>query len=190
MFERGYKSWCEKYSVEVRAALGVAASAPLDMRKLAEHLGVRIWTPHDVPGLSSESIGVLLRNDGETPSCWSAVTLVVGPTTLVVLNSSHSPARQASDLAHELAHRIRGHAAKDVSVSDEGLMLLSSYPQELEEEADWLAGCLLLPREALLSIKKSGMMPEHAQALYGVSKRMLDYRIATTGVARQFSRMA
>ena len=190
MFERGYKSWCEKYSAEVRAALGLAASAPLDMRKVAEYLGVRIWTPYNVPGLSPESIDILLRNDGVTPSCWSAVTLVVGATALVILNSSHSPARQQSDLAHELAHRIRGHAAKNVSVSDEGLLLLSSYPQELEEEADWLAGCLLLPREALLSIKKTGITQEEAQAQYGVSNRMLNYRIAKTGVARQFYRVA
>ena len=190
MFERGYKSWCEKYAVDARAALGVAAWAPLDMRELAVHLGVRIWTPEDVPDLSREAIDVLLRNDGETQSCWSAVTLVVGRTALVVLNSSHSSARQASDLAHELAHRIRGHAASDVSVSDEGLLLLSSYPRELEEEADWLGACLLLPREALLHIKKSGWTSEDAQALYGVSKSMLNYRIAKTGVARQFSRVA
>lgn len=190
MFERGYKTWCERYSTEARAVLGVAASAPLDMRALAEHLKVRIWTPHDVPDLPADTIDVLLRNDGETPSCWSAVTLVVGSTTLVVLNSSHSPARQASDLAHELAHRIRGHAAKDANVSDDGLLLLSSYPRELEEEADWLAGCLLLPREALLYIKRSGMTPEEAQLTYGVSKSMLNYRNAKTGVAKQVSSVA
>lgn len=190
MFERGYKAWCERYSTDARAALGVATSAPLDMRALAEHLKVRIWTPRDVPGLPVESLNVLLRNDGETPSCWSAVTLVVGSTTLVILNSSHSPARQASDLAHELAHRIRGHTARDASVSDDGLLLLSSYPRELEEEADWLAGCLLLPREALLHIKRSGMSSEDAQAMYGVSKSMLNYRIAKTGVTRQFSNAA
>ena len=190
MFERGYKTWCEKYSAEVRASLGLASHSPLDMRELARSLGVRVWTPRDVPGLNSSAVEVLLRNDGITPSCWSAVTLVVGTKTVVILNSSHSAARQASDLAHELAHRIRGHTAAEVSVSDEGMMLLKNYPKELEEEADWLAGCLLLPREALLFIRKSGMSDEDALEQYGISQRMLSYRLATSGVAKQVARVA
>jgi Zn-dependent peptidase ImmA (M78 family) len=187
VFERGFKTWCEKYSVEKRAALGLAAAAPLDTRALAAHLGVRVWTPHDVAGLSQKSLDVLLRNDGVTPSCWSAVTLVVGPKVVVILNSSHSPARQASDLTHELAHRIRGHAAQEVDVTPEGLMLLKSYDKAQEEEADWLAGCLLLPREALTAIKRRRLDDAQASALYGVSIKMLQYRLAKTGVNRQYA---
>ena len=190
MFERGFKTWCERYASQCRAVLKIPLSGPLDTRALAAHLGVRVWTPHDVPGLSSAALEVLLRNDGVTPSCWSAVTLVVGSRVVVILNSSHSPARQASDLAHELAHRIRGHTAEKVRISEGGLMLVESYAKEWEEEADWLAGCLLLPRDALLHIKKAGMSDADATAEYCVSQRMLTYRMNRTGVARQFERAA
>jgi len=187
VFERGYKAWCERYSVEKRKALGLAPNAPLDTRALAAHLGVRVWTPEDVPGLSRDAIAVLLRNDGATPSDWSAVTLVAGAKVVVILNSSHSSARQASDLTHELAHRIRGHDAKEVSVSEDGLMLLSSYEKAQEEEADWLSGSLLLPREALASIKRRRLDTAKACMEYGISARMLQYRMSMTGVNRQYA---
>ncbi|HSB96025.1 MAG TPA: ImmA/IrrE family metallo-endopeptidase [Spongiibacteraceae bacterium] len=187
MFERGFKTWCEKYSVETRKTIGLAAHSPLDTMKLAAQLGVRVWTPHDVPGLSHETLAVLLRNDGKTPSCWSAVTLVVQEKLVIILNSSHSPARQASDLTHELAHHIRGHEAREVDVTEDGLMLLKDYDKQLEEEADWLSGCLLLPRDALLSIKRRHLTDDDAAIEYGVSKKMLTYRMGMTGVNRQFA---
>jgi Zn-dependent peptidase ImmA (M78 family) len=186
-FERGYKTWCERFATEIRGTLGHLPTAPLDTHALAKHLGVRVWTPHDVPNLSEESRSILLRNDGKTPSCWSAVTLVVGKKVVVVLNSSHSAARQASDLAHELAHRIRGHEAKEVDVTEDGIMLLRSYDKVQEEEADWLSGCLLLPRESLLAIRRSGLDDVVAAEEYGVSVTMLKYRIARTGVNRQIT---
>ena len=187
MFERGFKTWCEKYSTETRKALGLAASAALDTEGLAKHLGVRVWTPHDVPGLSADTLSILLRNDGKTPSCWSAVTLVVGTKVVVILNSSHSLARQASDLTHELAHHILGHEAQEVDVTEDGLMLLKSYDKQQEDEADWLSGCLLLPREALLTIKRKGFEDSESASEYGVSVKMLSYRMAMTGVNRQFA---
>lgn len=186
MFERGFKTWCEKYATTVRGDMGLDAAAPLDTVALAKHLRVRVWTPHNVSGLSSKAIDVLLRNDGKTPSCWSAVTLVVNSKAVVILNSSHSAARQASDLAHELAHRIRGHAAREVSVTAEGLMLLRDYDKNEEEEADWLSGCLLLPREALILVKRRRLEDSDVCLTYGVSQRMLGWRVATTGVQRQF----
>jgi Zn-dependent peptidase ImmA (M78 family) len=114
------------------------------------------------------------------------VTLVVGEKTLVILNSSHSSARQASDLMHELAHRILEHEPEEMSISNEGLMLLKAYDKEQEEEADWLAGVLLLPREALVHVRRQGMPDDEVIAMYGVSQRMYTYRVSMTGVSRQF----
>jgi Zn-dependent peptidase ImmA (M78 family) len=187
MFERGFKTWCEKYAVNARQELGLVGAAPIDPRALAKQLGLRVWTPHDVPGLSEETLAVLLRNDGKTPSCWSAVTLVVENKAVVILNSSHSAARQSSDLAHELAHRILGHKAREVNVTEDGLMLLSEYDKSEEDEADWLSGCLLLPREALVSIRRRGLNDINAATEYGVSLQMLGWRIARTGIQKQFA---
>ena len=185
VFERGFKTWCENYSVQQRRDMGLAAHEPLDARKLAAHLGVRVWIPGDIPGLSAETLAILLRSDGVTPSCWSAVTLIAGSSKVIILNSSHSAARQSSDLMHELAHLIRGHVAQEVDLSEEGLMLLKDYDKQYEDEADWLAGCLLLPRDALLSIKRRRLEAIEAATMYGISQRMLSYRMAVSGVGRQ-----
>lgn len=187
VFERGFKAWCERYSGDKRKELGLQPEDPLDPRQLAKNLGIKVVTPNDVSGLSSDALGILLRNDGKTASCWSAVTIVAGSRTAVILNSSHSPGRQSSDLAHELAHRIRGHGTHAMEVSSEGIMLISEYGKVQEEEADWLAGCLLLPREALVRIKAKGTEIATAAELFGVSTRMLKYRMSMSGVDRQFS---
>lgn len=187
MFERVYKTWCETYATDIRKELGVASHGSLDSHLLAKHLRIEVITPHDVPGLSPAALAVLIRNDGKTPSCWSAVTLVVADKAIVILNSSHSPARQASDLTHELAHRIRGHEPHEMELSAEGMMFIASYDKLQEEEADWLAGCLLLPRAALVHIKKKQLSIEDAAVTYGVSKAMVTYRLAMTGVNKQFA---
>jgi Zn-dependent peptidase ImmA (M78 family) len=187
VFERGFKTWCEKYAADIRHESGLRPFDPLDPHKLAAKLGIRVWTPDQIRGLSAQSLEILLRNDGKTPSCWSAVTLVVGKRIVVILNSSHSQGRQASDLMHELSHRIRGHETHDMEVSTEGLMLLSGYDKKQEEEADWLSGCLLLPRDALVSIKNRHLDLNEAAKTFGVSLRMLKYRLAMTGVSKQFA---
>ena len=117
MFQRGFKAWCERYSVDKRTELGVESHAPLNSNKLAESLGIKVCTPQDIKSLSQKSLEVLLFNDGKTASCWSAVTLVVANKTLIILNSSHTAGRQASDLTHELAHRILEHKTHEMSVS-------------------------------------------------------------------------
>ena len=187
MFERGFKTWCESYAVKKRQELDLQPRDPLEPRTLAANLGIHVRTPHDFKGLSRKSLEVLLRNDGKSPSCWSAVTLVVSGKVLVILNSSHSKPRQASDLMHELAHRILGHETHEMDVSGDGIMLISSYDKQQEEEADWMSGCLLLPRDALVHIKNRRLVHEEAANTYGVSKSMLTYRLAMTGVNRQFS---
>jgi hypothetical protein len=67
----------------------------------------------------------------------------------------------------------------------EGLMLLRDYDKKEEEEADWLSGCLLVPRDALISIKRRRLDDGDACLEYGVSQRMLSWRVATTGIRRQ-----
>jgi Zn-dependent peptidase ImmA (M78 family) len=88
---------------------------------------------------------------------------------------------------HELAHRIRKHEPEEMSISAEGLMLLKAYDKEQEEEADWLAGVLLLPRDALVDIRRQGISDEEVLRQFGVSKRMLAYRTSMTGLRRQFA---
>lgn len=87
---------------------------------------------------------------------------------------------------HELSHLILEHEPSQIMVSPDHPIILRSYNDTLESEANWLSGCLLPPREALVFIKKQGISITDACNEYVVSKQLFQYRINTTGVNRQF----
>ena len=64
-------------------------------------------------------------------------------------------------------------------------IVLREYDPDLEEEANWLAGCLLLPREALLFIKRNNLDENTTCQIYSVSRALLTQRVNMTGINRQ-----
>jgi Zn-dependent peptidase ImmA (M78 family) len=89
---------------------------------------------------------------------------------------------------HELAHVIIGHEPARVDVTEDGSLILDTYNRDQEDEANWLAGCLLLPRDALLLIKREALELREAAKQYGVSVAMLQYRFNVSGVEQQLKR--
>ena len=86
---------------------------------------------------------------------------------------------------HELAHIIRGH--KSAQVYFLGDFALRDFDVKQEAEADWFAGCLLLPRTALISSVYRSETTDEAIKRLGVSKSLFTYRMNKTGVRRQLS---
>jgi hypothetical protein len=187
VFKRGFKTWCERIALEKRTELGLGPIDPLPPITLAGAIGVKIWSPSEIPGLSPECLKALLQDD---PDSWSAVTLRLPGVDLIIVNSAHSKARQASNLMHELAHILLGHNPSRVDVSDEGHLLLRTHDQSQEEEANWLCGCLLLPRPCLQLILRNGGATRDSAQRFGVSLDMLNYRLRVTGVEIQARRAA
>ena len=185
MFERGYKTWCEKLSLQLRSELGLRASDPLDSWKLAEHLKVKVKTTAQFPGLT-HTVRKLLDGDDS----WSAVTIEAVGRKLVILKESNSTGRKSSDLTHELAHQLLGHKASGVGVSMGGHLMVHAFSREEEDQANWLSACLLLPRSALVHIKKQFKDDATAASTYLVSVAMLKYRLGVTGVTDQLQRAA
>lgn len=185
MFHRGFKASCENVAHQQRRRLNLASTDPLDPRQLAKLLGIAVYNVQEVPGLSAECVRTLLHDDADS---WSAVTITSGSRSVIILNSSHSQSRLASDLVHEIAHILIGHRASRIDLTEDGSLLLSSYDKQQEDEANWLAGCLLLPREALVQIRFRGLDLETAARKYGTSVDMLRYRINVTGIDYQFKR--
>ena len=56
---------------------------------------------------------------------------------------------------------------------------------EEEQEANWLAGCLLLPRRLLYLAARRGLGGAEIAQAYNVSEQMASFRLRTTGVLRQ-----
>ena len=152
---------------------------------LAKHLGVIVRSPEDVPGLSDVSLRQLTSID---PEGWSAVTLKVLNTRLVIVNSAHTPARQRSSLAHEFAHLILEHEPGRIDVSKKGHLLLSSYEKEQEEEAEWLSGALLVPRAGLVRLFRSSQDDHALAGRFGVSESLIQWRLRMTGILVQARR--
>ena len=86
---------------------------------------------------------------------------------------------------HELAHLVLGHQPSTFFFSGDGDLALRGYDESAEEEADWLAAALLLPREALVwARRKRWSYPEICEH-FGVSQKMVRFRTGVTGVDRQ-----
>lgn len=185
MFERGFKSWCENVSLGIRKELRLPTAAPLDKFAFAAYLGVRILPATEIDGLSEETLRVLLTTEKNS---WSAVTVSFAGRDWVIYNPTHSEGRQSSDIMHELAHIFIGHSPATVVLSTDGRLATRSFSRQQEDEANWLAGCLLLPRPALLAIANSKRPIPLVCQEYSVSDDLLEYRLNITGARIQAHR--
>lgn len=185
-FERGFKAWAERTAIAVRRDLGLSAKEPLDPRRLAEHLGIRVINPlADLPGIEPSILTQLLETD---PWGWSAATLQVGDQAVVIFNPRKSTGRQASDLVHELAHVMLGHEPATLVFSEDGQLATRTFDQKQEDEANWLGWSLLLPREALVVARRHRMLNAQIAEMYGVTETLVGYRLQMTGVDVQLRR--
>jgi hypothetical protein len=181
--ERGFKSWAERTASSLRGDLGLGTNDPLPPAALARFLEVLLWTPRDIPGLPPDVLDQLLEKD---PWGWSAISVVQGGTAVVVYNPRHSTGRQSSNIVHELAHLILGHEPAKLIMAHDGSFVMRSYDQKDEDEANWLAWALLLPRESLLSCKNSRLTVPQIAERYGVTDTLVNFRLRMTGVEAQF----
>lgn len=186
MFVRGFKAWCETIAKQQRQKLGLGPSDPLNPRALALQMGVGVKTVNEIPGLDPKSLRTLTVED---PDSWSAFTLSFSGRQIIILNPTHRGGRPASDLTHELAHILIGHTPSRVDIAEDKSLILNTYDRKQEDEANWLAGCLLLPRDALMQIRLRRVNVVEAARKYGVSGEMLQFRLNVTGVNYQFQRV-
>ena len=176
---RGFKSESERIAERVRAEAHLSTGTQVSPEALAEHLGVELLAGDTLVPLSRFEELSELQDDA-----FSACTFPpIDGRTVVVYNPLSSIGRRNSDVAHELAHILLGHELSRVETIGESTFL-SCDPQQ-EEEAGWLAGCLLLPRELLLREVRRGGSAAAIADKYEVSEDMAVFRINVTGVLRQ-----
>lgn len=126
----------------------------LPARELAEHLSIGLLTPSMVDGLPEHHLDLLLRKDN---SKWSGATFKCGEKHCIIYNQTHADVRIESTIMHEIAHILCEHKPS-VPLHLNGMsVLLRDHNPEHEAEAEWLGGCLQLPREGLIWALKQGM---------------------------------
>lgn len=180
-FRKGFKTFAEEKSISLRKELGIKPSYPLQAVNLARHLNVGVLYPDDIPGIDPATLDSLHK---QSNSSWSGVTISNGKKFTVIINKSHSSARQESNIMHELAHIICEHKMEQLSNQHEGLSL-RDYNEEQEKEAEWLGACLQLPRVALhFHYKVYGNTHEEIANKFNASLEMVRYRINVCGIRR------
>ncbi|MFD8044826.1 ImmA/IrrE family metallo-endopeptidase [Streptomyces chartreusis] len=166
----------------MRTQIGLRPDTPPDIRQLAEHVRVEVIDAQELVGMDS-----LRELENLQPGAFSAATFhLPGGHTVAVYNPCNEPARTKSDIAHELAHVLLGHEVREVQQIG-GHAFFTCNPEQ-EEEANWLAGCLLLPRPLLLRHAYAGADATALAAATGVSVPMARFRLNTSGVLLQAQR--
>jgi hypothetical protein len=187
MFRRGFKAWCERVAANLRRELELQPFDPLPPTLVAESMNVQIIAANALDGVPKDAVKRLLTKHSRN---WSAITLSAGDRHLIVYNSAHSAARQSNDLMHELAHLILKHEPSMTFMDPGKGLMIRSYDKAQEDEANWLAAALLLPREVLLLHRGRRTPTTTICEKFGVSEELLTMRTRTTGVERQLARRA
>ncbi len=177
---RGFKTEAKALSEEIRAELGVGLHDPLDPRALAQHLEIPIWKVSD---FTDDRPGVAYLLDGGR-ELFSAVTVFVGKRRTIVHNDAHLQGRQNSNLAHELAHGLLAHPPTP-ALDNRGCR---DWNQDIEDEASWLGGAILVSEAAALAIVRGRWTKEEAAEHFGVSPQMIQFRLNATGAAKRVQR--
>jgi Zn-dependent peptidase ImmA (M78 family) len=174
---RGFKAEAERLSETVRAGIGIRPTARFPLDQLAASLNAELRSAADLIDISR-----LQQIDTLQPGAFSACTFEIGDRRVIVWNPLSKPGRITSDIAHELSHLLLKHAVRDVQTVGD-LTFFGCDPDE-EQEANWLAGCLLLPRSLLVSQVRQGATAADLVEQHQVSLQMANYRIRVTGVLR------
>jgi Zn-dependent peptidase ImmA (M78 family) len=175
---RGFLAEAERQAKRIRSDLGLRPAEPIDVLQVAKHLGIRVIA-------ADELIDAARLQDLERLQAFafSACTFDIDGTKVIVVNPLRTPARRASDIAHELAHLLLAHRLDELRIVA-GVPFRTCRPDQ-EEEATNLGGALLLPRPLLLSAVRRGLDEQAIAAQYDVTTEMARFRLNRTGVRRQ-----
>jgi Zn-dependent peptidase ImmA (M78 family) len=154
----------------------------LDIRQLAQYLNVEV-----IPADHLIDCARLEELEQLQPGAFSAATFHLHDgRTVAVYNPCNDQGRTNSDIGHELAHILLGHDVREIQ-QIAGHTFITCNPEQ-EEEATWLAGCLLLSRPLLLREAYNGTSAEAIAAKYEVGQHMARFRLNTSGVLLQARR--
>jgi len=191
---RGFKAAADRHAADLRKAVGSSEHETIDLTRLARYLKVAVLAADKVLG-NLESLQALHE---EQEGAFSAATFVFPERTIVVYNpldlngcyitpaEAKNDGRTRSNVAHEFSHLVLGHEVREVQkIAGHSFFTCNS---EQETEANWLAGCMLLPRRLLLAAAYSGNTDDEIAQDHRVTKQMAAFRMNTSGAKMQAAR--
>ncbi len=185
-FRYGFKAEASRFAAELRAEMGVDLNAPLCPWKLAEHLCVPIINLSQLPDCKERQY----LNAGTGRDEFSATVCYDGIKAFVINNDAHPMKRQASNLAHELAHVLMGHPPT-APFDETGKR---DFIAEIENEAEWLGPTLLVSDQAAMHAYQLLQCGHHTLASlsdeWNVTKDVIQMRMNVVGASKRFRNRA
>lgn len=191
---RGFKAEAERHAAHLRTTVGATEYETIRLPALARYLKVAVLAADRVLG-GPELLTALHK---EQQGAWSAATLTVHGRTVVVYNpltldgelldpaQAQSDGRTRSNVAHEFAHLVLRHDLRQIQRIGE--LTFFACDHEQEQEANWLAAALLLPRPLLVVAARRGETDEQIGKTHFVTTSMATFRLNATGARMQAAR--
>lgn len=195
LLPRGFKTRAEEISLDIRKKLGLRPTHACPARRVAQLYEVSVTSNAAlietvqllVSEFPEEHTKQQLQSVYTSDSLFSALMVIIKDFKMILYNERHSPARQESDLMHEMAHIIQQHPGDDLQLGSD--IALRGHDDQYEEEAKWLGSVLQIPEVGLMWLAKNGFSKESIAERYGASIEMVDFRWKMCGVGRRLQRL-
>ncbi|MFO0722866.1 MAG: ImmA/IrrE family metallo-endopeptidase [Myxococcota bacterium] len=179
------KALAEEIALELRGELGLGVNDTLDAAALAAHLMVPVLRIDQIHILDDQTRRFFTRGAGR--SLFSAATIHLDEMQRgIVVNPAHARTRQGNSVCHEIGHIVLEH-------EPEGPLTLTNgrvWNREQEDQADYIAGALLIPKEAAHAAAIAGQTDEEVAELFCVSVAVAKMRMNGTGARLRARRRA
>jgi Zn-dependent peptidase ImmA (M78 family) len=179
---RGFKTEANCWSRDLRSDMGILSHDPLCPWALADFLEVPVFQSSDFA--DKINFSSFAPRKGSIP--FSAATIFNNYAAFIIHNSQVSLKRQASDIAHELAHLLLRHNPAEICWKEGG----THYHDVSEEEAKWLGPALLISDEAALYIAEQSISVPEASNLFKATEDVVRMRLNVTGAYVRAARRA
>lgn len=116
---------------------------------------------------------------------FSAIVAIIHGHKMILYNGNNSPARQESDIMHEVAHVLCGHKGDCLQLNAD--ISLRVHNEDHEQEAKWLGATLQIPEDGIFRHVRAGRSSAEIAEIYGASLPMVTYRRRILAIDRRIS---
>jgi Zn-dependent peptidase ImmA (M78 family) len=145
----------------------------------------------DVELLGRKELELLVGADalaeayGRSRNRWSGISFPVDSKHIIILNDSHSPARQAATLMEEIFHRRLKHRPSKIYTCPVTGLLRREYAPETESEAYGCAAAALVPYAALRTQVERAARVQAIAEHFEVSIELVEFRLKVNRLWRK-----
>jgi hypothetical protein len=170
--KRGLKSYSIRLALEVRDEFNVTVDGDFNPYEFANDYGIPVISLGSLEGPARDHF--YSRNNGTL----SGALIRDGNGFVILDNDSHWPTRRRATMAHEISHFLLEHDFfRALESNDRGCGLAADQ----EEEANFLAGELLIPTDGAIKHALRGRSIEEVARFHGVSVEFARWRMNTSG---------